>query len=364
MNTRLLLLFIFSPVFVFSQTKITGKVIDKETQKPVSDVIVHLSSKISITNGKGEFDIDIGQSEVIYFRHLSYNLFKIQSDSLRNNDTVYLVPNVAELNEIVIFPDYAKYLLNKAVNNLFANFQEEKTERYYMAHIEGNTTKGDIRNAYALFESILNKVDVKNNSFKWALNLVQIDRINGMNKDDFKIKNIINIAQFFPVHYIFPTFKDNNAYTYDIYEDNKEEVIVRVSPQYLDKKHYMYSLYTIQKQDTILTNIIAQSYSNSDELTAKKFRKVKLHTSNHFYVLEFANNTSGIYNLDKIQHFVNTKITLDTVIYNITNKILTYSVKDVSDDIEKKRIKSHDYDLSISKFPDSPGFWKKYVNPE
>jgi hypothetical protein len=62
---------------------------------------------------------------------------------------------------------------------------------------------------------------------------------------------------------------------------------------------------------------------------------------------------------------VNTKITMDTIIHNTTNKILTYSikVKDTYDNIEKKRIKSHDYNLSISKLPDSPGFWKKYLNP-
>jgi hypothetical protein len=266
------------------------------------------------------------------------------------------------LDEVVISPNYVEYILDKAIRNLFANFQEEKTKAYYLTHIEGNTPDRSERNAYVLFEATLNKMNFKNNSLKWDLNLVQIDRITGMNKNDFKVKNIINSAQFFPVHFWFPSYK-NDEYLYDIYEDNDKELVIKMSPQHPNTKHYQYKLYIIKKRDTILTEIVAQSYSNSDELTTKKFRKTKIQTSNHFYVLEFAKNTSGIYNLDKIQHLVNTKIISDTTVYNITNKILTYSVKREPDNIEKKRIKSHDYDLSMSKLPDSPGFWKKYLKP-
>ncbi|MDR0725353.1 MAG: hypothetical protein LBF59_05010 [Prevotellaceae bacterium] len=52
MKIKLLFLLILFPAFVFSQTKIRGKVLDKETQKPVPDVIIHSGSKISITNDK------------------------------------------------------------------------------------------------------------------------------------------------------------------------------------------------------------------------------------------------------------------------------------------------------------------------
>jgi hypothetical protein len=101
-ETKLLLLSILFPAFVFFQTKIRGKVLDMETQKPVSDVIVHSGSKISITNDKGEYDFEINQPETVYFRHLSYNQFKIQSYSLQNESIVYLTPNVTELDEVVI----------------------------------------------------------------------------------------------------------------------------------------------------------------------------------------------------------------------------------------------------------------------
>jgi hypothetical protein len=281
---------------------------------------------------------------------------------LQDNGVIYLTSSVTELDEVVISPNRSKYLLNKAIDNLFANFQKEKTKRYYLTHVEGNTHNGSERDAYVLFEAILNKVNIRDNSLKWDLNLVQIDRITGMNKNDFKVKNIINSAQFFPIHLLFSNYKDD-TYLYDIYEDNDEELVIRMSPQHLNRKYYQYKLYMIKKLDTVLTKIIVQSYSNSNELTIQKFRKTNIQTSNHFYVIEFAKNTSDIYWLGKIQHLVNTKITSDTAVYNITNKILTYSVKIESDNIEKKRIKSSDYDLSQSKLPDSPGFWKKYVTP-
>lgn len=152
MNTRLLLLFLFSPAFVFSQTRITGKVIDKETQKPVSDVIIHSNSRTSITDSDGQFYFGINHSETLYFNHLSYKSFKIQSDSLPNNGMIYLTPSITELGEVVISPGRAEYLLNKAINNLFANFQKEKTTAYYLTHVEEKTTNGGEREVYALLE--------------------------------------------------------------------------------------------------------------------------------------------------------------------------------------------------------------------
>jgi hypothetical protein len=374
MNTKLLLLFLFSPVFVFSQTKITGKVIDTDTQKPVSDVIVHSSGKISITNDKGEFDFDINnQSEVVYFRHVSYDLFKIQSDSLHNNGAIYLTPSVTELGEVVIVPNNARDILLKAIHNLVSNFQKKKAKTYYLTHVEGNTTTGGEKEAYALIEANLFKVGVKEKkSLKWNLKLTQLDRINISNANDFTISGQSITGWFFIDNLKFPIATndtanvDTAASICDIYENNDIELIIKVYPEYANKNNYGYSLWTINKKDTTLTKILRQSYSNSDVLTEKEYKGVHYSVTNNFHNIEFVKNSAELYYLYKFQHLMTYKI-LTEIPSEITFKTITHAVTGVSDnDIKKKKIILYPYEsyLYKSKLPDSPGFWEKYLKNE
>ncbi|MDR2083776.1 MAG: carboxypeptidase-like regulatory domain-containing protein, partial [Bacteroidales bacterium] len=253
MKTRLLLLFIIFPAIVFSQTKVTGKVLDKETQKPVSDVIIHSSGKISITNDKGEYDFEINQPETVYFRHLSYSSFKIQSDSLQNNGVVYLTANVTELSEVVISPNRANYLLNKAIDNLFANFQKAKSKMYYLTHVEENTTKGGEREVYALIETFLDRVrNDKKRFFNWDVKLIWLDRTKIMVENDFSVGGKDFSVSFFPEYIRFSsgkTKKDTATFFSEVYDENSDYWIIKVYTQYPDKRHYHYFLYTISRQD-------------------------------------------------------------------------------------------------------------------
>jgi hypothetical protein len=367
MKIKLLFLLILFPAFVFSQTKIRGKVFDKETQKPVSDVIIHSGSNISITNDKGEYDFEINQSETVYFRHLSYNLFKIQSDSLHNGYIAYLTPSVNELDELVISPDRNKYLLNTAIDNLFANFQKEKTKAYYLTHIEENTTKGGEREVYAMIETILDKINVKKEFFNWDLKLIWLDRTKNIGGNDFNVKGKNITTNFFSdnFYFLFGKAKDTTTFFTEMYDKNDDCWIIKIYPQYPNRKYYYYSLFTINKQDTILTELIDQSYSNPNELTTKQFKEFSYNMSNHFSKFKFSKDISGMYYLEQFQHLVHLKI-MNEAPYEMILKALTHTIENIlPDDIEnKKRIWSpFSYYLFKSKLPDSPGFWKKYLKP-
>jgi hypothetical protein len=355
MKTKLLVLFIFSPLFIFSQIKITGKVLDKETQEPVSNVIIHTDGGISVTDDAGQYVFEVNQSAPVYFRHLAYDLVTIQSDSLRNNSTIHLIPSVIELNEVVISPNRVEDLLNKAVRNLFTNFQKEKTTTHYLYHIEETTTIGGDRDIYALIEATLSKIRVKKKSCSWDWNfkLTQLDKVNNLNDSSFYIKGKFFGIQLFPQKLTLPSDVKNVGC--ELYEDNNDKIIIKMSSQ------LGYFLITINKQDTILTGIIGQSYSNSTELTTKKSKSVTRQTSNHFSKYEFVKDISGLYHLDKFQHFISYKILSDTP-YELTFKISTHAVQNISANVKKKRIRPYDFYLYKSKFPDSPGFWKQYLN--
>jgi hypothetical protein len=300
---------------------------------------------------------------------LSYNQFKIQSDSLQNNSTVYLVPSVTELDEVVISPNTTDILF-KAIHNLFVNFQKEKNQTYYLTHVEGNATTGGEKEIYAMIEADLFNINVEGRkSLKWYLKLTQLDRIKIIRANDFTIKGRDISARIFLDDLQFPVVSkdssDSTAAICEIYENNDEELTLKVYPPYIDNENFRYFLWTINKKDTILTKILSQSYSNSDTLTEREFKGVSYTTTNHFQNIEFAKDLSGLYYLDKFQQLVTNKILTDTP-YAVTFKILTHSIENVSDDIKKKNKISYPYEslLFKSKFPDSPGFWKKYVNPE
>jgi hypothetical protein len=290
---------------------------------------------------------------------------------LHNGYIAYLTPNVNELDEVVISPDRNKYLLNRAIDNLFANFQKEKTKAYYLTHVEENTTKGGEREVYALLETILDKVrNDKKQFFEWDLKLVQLDGIKNTGKDDFIVNGRKITTKFFYENISFSSKiikKDTVNFLSEMYDENNDYWVIKVYPQYPNKRYYHYFLYTINKMDTILTDIINQSCVNSNELTTKTKGGFSYNISNHFNKYKFSKNASGLYYLEQFQYLVDFKIINDTPCA-MTLKGLTYTVENVSPDEFKNEKKKrlwipYSYYLYYNKLPDSPGFWKKYLKP-
>jgi hypothetical protein len=280
--------------------------------------------------------------------------------------TVYLTSNVTELGEVVISPNRAKYIRNKAIDNLFVNFQKEKTKAYYLTHVEESTTKGGEREVYALLDATLNKVNYKKTFFNWDLNLIQLDRIKNLNENDFAIKGKHIAIEFFPdnLHFFSDKTKaDTVPVIGEIYDENKDQFIIKTYPQYPNKKYYAYFIYIINKRDTVLNEVIAQSYSNSDKLTTKKNGEVSYNVSNNFHKYKFVKDTSGMYYLEQIQHLISFNV-IDDMPFEITFKT-SISISPYKPETQKrgKISRPYSYLLFRSRLPDSPGFWKKYVTP-
>ena len=98
----LVLVIIFCISFCTQAQNIT--VLNKRTQEPIIGVAIYNKSKsksvITDFNGKAKIDI-FKASEVIYFKHLSFNLFSVKKIFVSNNK-VHLVPKAQGLDEIVI----------------------------------------------------------------------------------------------------------------------------------------------------------------------------------------------------------------------------------------------------------------------
>ncbi|GHT52895.1 hypothetical protein AGMMS49982_14380 [Bacteroidia bacterium] len=364
MKAKITILLLLCPLYLFSQEKISGQVLDKETRKPVSGVVVYTNSgnTLTMTNDRGYYTLDVHSSEAVYFRHLAYDFFETTSDALLNNSAIYLTLNAVELSEVVVTPDYAANMLNKAVQNLITRFQTKETKQY-IVHSDETTSKGGKREAYALCNIALSGVNKKRGSFHWNVQLNLLDKISTVNEDQFYIKKKPLFLELLPRRIVVN--RNKNEYIYEIQNINEDQIIIKVSPKHLNKKNWMYRLYTIDTRDTVVIESVFQSYSNVSELTTKKFRGVTWQITNGYGSFQFMQDEkTGLYYIADMLYLVSAKVLSESA-YDISFKE-TISVAENAPAYPistKKNIKLTNVVLFKTDFPNSPGFWKKYIQP-
>jgi hypothetical protein len=363
LEMKLFILFLICPLSLFSQIKITGQVFDRETKEPIPNVVVYTNdnNKITLTDDKGHYVFEINSSEPVYFRQLAYDFLETTSDLLHTNPTIYLTRNVVELGEVVISPVLAQDWINKAIQNLNLRLQK-KTTKSYLFHIEETTTTGGERNMYALIGISLNKINSLTGFYHWNFDLLQLDKIKAIKEDDFYLKKKPFRTELFP--HKMTKYTDLNDFIFEFQDNNEEQLIIKVSPKHPDKKHYKYFSYAINRRDTVLTEIIAQSYSNSSELTLRKFKDIRWYLSNHHYRIKFVQDeTSGLYYIKELQNLVVSKVISPNFSYDISMRETVSTIEQLSiqQTNTKKKIKPYDYVLFETDFLNSPNFWKQYI---
>jgi len=356
-----LIILLLKNSFVFSQITISGQIIDKQTNKPIPSVVIYTDNKntITITDDNGNFSLEVNSSEQVYFRQLAYNFFSIISDSLMSNPKIYLNQHIIELNESIIYPDYARKLLEKSIQNLNARLRLNETF-FYLFHVEGTTSIGGEKELYALIDATLSKINKKGEP-SWGFNLILLDKIKEVNKEGFYIKNRPLWLELYPEKGVAPNL---SQFIFEIQENNDYQIIIKASPKRPGKELHRYNLYIINKQDTVLTEFISQSLPDIVNITIQKFSGIYRQIISHYSTVEYAkDNTTNAYFYKGGQHIVKAKIYSDSPYY-LTGKITDFMIGNlVSGGQEKKKIKPYDYILFEADFPNTPDFWKEYVNP-
>ena len=112
MKIFLLFFFIVLQRFCFAEEKIiTGRIIDNKTKLPVAYVNIGIAFKGSgtISSEQGLFKLklnsNINSTDTIYFSHIGYETSKYLVHDMKDTlNTIQLVSNAVELNEIAITP--------------------------------------------------------------------------------------------------------------------------------------------------------------------------------------------------------------------------------------------------------------------
>lgn len=110
----ILTFFIYFPIIIFSQNKITGIVIDSTTNRPVSFVAVYIqrSKTGTTTDNSGRFKLRMNsENDTVVFSSVGYRTKLIQAGEFENKKIhkVFINQVSIRLNECVIQPKHEKY---------------------------------------------------------------------------------------------------------------------------------------------------------------------------------------------------------------------------------------------------------------
>jgi len=99
-----LLLMLTSTILVAQKTNITGKIINKKTQEPITNAVIKIidTPNYAVSNEAGIFTINTIENVAIEITHLS---FITQKTTLSNDNIITMVEKPISLNEIIIKAD-------------------------------------------------------------------------------------------------------------------------------------------------------------------------------------------------------------------------------------------------------------------
>lgn len=360
------MLFTICPLALFSQLKISGTVLDKTTHEPIPNVLVYMDkgTQMVLTDDDGHYSLllDSTTIETIEFKHIAYQFFTVRTDTLLNHSNVYLSSNPVILSEVTIHPLDVQSIYTHSIQNLLTHLQT-KENIPYLIHCEEKTSNGDEREVYALVESFLKTNNIKQHIFlNWNLKLLQLDQLKKCNLHNFYINGKPIFVGLFLTDITNKKF-DNLL---ELQDTDENQFIIKVSPKQLNKKNYSYYLCTINKLDTTLIEVESQSYSNASELTFHKNKDANFQITKSYAKIAFVKDEkTDLYNLQSIIYLGNFRVTAVDNLYDIPFKVTTNLVEklNIPQIFSKENIKPYNYSLFESKMPNSPGFWKQYVNP-
>ncbi|NDV95715.1 hypothetical protein D0T84_12440 [Dysgonomonas sp. 521] len=183
-NAVLLFLLVFTPVCFYAQAPIQGTVIDKDSRKPVSDVIVQYgatSRDYYNTDNNGKYTIPATSEDVIHFQCIGYRAKSIPRSTLASNPVVTLELNPVSLNPIVISPGDADALLDEAMENTKRKLLLDLHLGYLLHFLQTKTTDTLQNEIYMKYTTTLSEKDLKKNIKKervpYVFNIIDIKRM-------------------------------------------------------------------------------------------------------------------------------------------------------------------------------------------
>ncbi|MDR0825268.1 MAG: carboxypeptidase-like regulatory domain-containing protein [Prevotella sp.] len=217
---------------LFAQTPVNGTVIDKDSKKPISDVIVqygNMSKDYAYTNANGKFAIPAESEEIIHFQSIGYRLKSVSKSSLEANPVVELELTPVYLNPIVISPDDADALLDEAMLTTKKKLMLDQPLGYLLHFLQTKTSDTLQNEIYLKYATTLTEKDLKKNMKKervpYTFNIIDIRRLQRTETPTSELYG----AEYHASH-LFTFGKSVNNETTRSYTSDSSLIIIQIEP--------------------------------------------------------------------------------------------------------------------------------------
>ena len=148
----------------FSQLKVTGRIVDIESQLPIQFAHIFTSEAGTVSNGDGEFQLNMKQKDLpVVFSHIGYEkitiLFNREIDTL-----IQLKASPVYLEEVVVNGSGVVSIIQNTFTKIIDSSFDENFYCFYR-----QTTRND--NVYSELLEVFYKTDISSNGIsKWRIN--------------------------------------------------------------------------------------------------------------------------------------------------------------------------------------------------
>lgn len=263
-----------------AQSSIRGVVLDKDTRKPIPDVIVQygeLSNEYVTTDDKGNFVIPENNGTVIYFQCFGYKTISVSKANLGTSNIFFMELNPVSLAPVTISPDEADEILKEVMINTKEKLVTE-IPLGYLLHFDqtklSDTLKNEIYLSYTtLLKSKELKKKLKKDKVPYEYNIIDIRRLQHAVIPPTELYG----AEYHASH-LFSFGKSVNNETKRSYTSDSSLIILEIKPL-PGKKGWAEGEVIINKKDMTLMSIEVASVDSLLEAEPyKKYleRKVKV----------------------------------------------------------------------------------------
>lgn len=122
----------FLNMIMYSQNKTIHLLWDKDNDEPVQYATIQTDEEYSISNENGVFEINKTRGNII-IQNVAFQKLEIDYDFLVKNDTIYMTPNIFELDEVTVVNEN-KY--NRMLKTILTDYAlDPHQEKFYLRAI-------------------------------------------------------------------------------------------------------------------------------------------------------------------------------------------------------------------------------------
>lgn len=275
----LLIILLFLSLGISAQVSIHGTIVDKDTNAPISDVIVQYgatSRDYVYTDAKGKFAIPDNSEDIIYFQCIGYKTKSALKTALKQQPIVVLELNPVSLNPVVISPYDADMLLKEVMLNTKEKLITDQPIGYLLHFLQTKSTDTLQNEIYLKYTTTLDRKELKKNLNKervpYIYNIVDIRRLQ---------KSVTPTSELYGAEYhasyLFTFGKSENNETTRSYSSDSSLIILQIEPLE-GKAGWASGEVRINKDDMTIASIEIESVDSILDLqTYKRYmgKKVK-----------------------------------------------------------------------------------------